>query len=143
MTITTDIVGAGTDTDPLVPEVSADQWTAWTDTGDGTGTLTLTDEAARQAKSDAVKAANALNVGSAWADVEAVFGDDPLVPAIKKWLAEGTDSDGPVKKTWSGFIDLVPKGFVVSHDAALWKATVETSAEPSTSSDDWTLIFSL
>jgi len=110
--------------------------------GDSWG-VALSDEAIRQAKSDAVKAANALNVGSAWSDVVGVFGGDPLVPAIKKWLAEGTDSDGPVKKAWSEFTDAVPQGFVVSHNDALWKAKVDTTAEPSTTSDDWTLIFSL
>jgi len=111
--------------------------------GNGTATVTLTDEASRQAKSDAVDAALALNSGSPWADVKGVFLGDPLVPAIKKWLAQGTDSNGPVKKKYSGFSGPVPQGFVVSHDAALWKATVETTAEPSTTSDDWTLIFSL
>jgi len=143
MKIKTSIVGQGTNDSPRKVNIDMSLVGSWTDNNDGTATVTLTDEAKRQAKSDAVKAANALNVGSAWADVEGVFGGDPLVPAIKKWLAQGTDSVGPVKKAWSGFTDPVPQGFVVSHGAALWRATAETSAEPSTSSDDWTLIFSL
>ena len=141
MDCTVEILGDGTNENPYRPEIQT--FVSWEDNGDGTATVTLTDEATRQAKSDAVKAANALNVGSAWSDVEGVFGDAPLAPAIKKWLAQGTDSDGPVKKAFAEFSGPVPQGFVVSHDAALWKATVETSAEPSTTSDDWTLIFSL
>ena len=133
--------GTGEVGDPYSPALSVDMWISWNDKGDGTATVTLTDEASRQAKSDAVDAALALNSGSPWADVKGVFSGDPLVPAIKKWLAKGTDSDGPVKKAWSEFSNPVPAGFVVSHNDALWKATAETSVEPSTTSDDWTFIF--
>ena len=141
MNIKNSLTGEGTISSPHSPSLPGGLWISWADNGDGTATVTLTDQATRQAKSDAVKAANALNVGSAWSDVVGVFGGDPLVPAIKKWLAKGTDSDGPVKKAWSEFTDAVPQGFVVSHGAALWRATVETSAEPSTTSGDWTQIF--
>ena len=135
--------GSGTQEDPRYIPLDERLYESWEESDGGTAEVVLSKEGRRTAKSDAVKAANALNVGSAWSDVGAVFGDDSLLPAVKKWLAQGTDSVGPVKKAWSGFTDPVPQGFVVSHGAALWRATAETSAEPSTSSDDWTLIFSL
>ena len=137
--LTVEIIGDGSEDNPRRPDLK--RYESWVDNGDGTAAVTITPENSRQAKSDAVKAANALNIGTTWSDVEAVFGDDPLLPAVKKWLAQGADSDGPVKKQYSGFSGPVPQGFVVSHDAALWRATTETSAEPLTTSDDWTLIF--
>jgi len=143
MKIKNNIVGDGSSESPFRPALSVSFWESWERSGNDTATVTLTDEATRQAKSDAVDAALALNSGSPWADVKGVFSGDPLVPAIKKWLAQGTDSDGPVKKKFGEFSGSVPQGFVVSHDAALWKATSQTTAEPSTTSDDWTQIFSL
>jgi len=92
----------------------------------------LTGPTGRKLLSEARDAALAFNAGSPWEDIKAVTSPTEL---HKKLLVE------KVKKSYSEFSGPVPKGFVVSHDAALWKATVETSAEPSTTSDDWTLIF--
>ena len=136
-------VGAGTVSDPYHPDINNDLLASWTENNDGTATVTLTDEATRTAKSDATTAAIALNGVNTWAHIQDRFGDEPLFPAVQKWLAAGTESEDAVKKAWSKFSGSVPQGFVVSHDAALWRATVETTAEPSTTSDDWTLIFSL
>ena len=98
----------------------------------GTATVKLTGPTGRKVLSEARDAALAFNGGSSWGDIKAVTSPTTL---HKKLLVE------KVKKEYSEFSGPVPQGFVVSHSNALWKATAQTSTEPSTTSDDWTLIF--
>ncbi|WVM04113.1 hypothetical protein [Salinibacter phage B2_17] len=108
------------------------------DNGDGTATVTLTDDMALRVRNFAASAADALNGGSSWSDLTAIQPDNLPLTLVKQDL---TDT---VKKKWSE-LDTVPSGFVVSHDngttRGLWRAQTATTAEPAKDSADWTLVF--
>jgi len=110
------------------------------DNGDGTATVTLTDDMALRVRNFAASAADALNGGSAWSDLTAIQPDGLPITLIKQDLVD------TVKKKFSE-MSSVPQGFVVSHDNSttkgLWRADVDTTAEPTIASSDWTLVFEL
>jgi len=138
MPFTVNILGDGTSADPYRPDVS--NWDSWEDNGDGTATVTLPDDLRREVRQIARAAAIALRIGVPWTVHKSTELDDEPVALVKQDLV-----NNGVKQTWASADTPYSQGTVVSHDsgstAGLWKATTGTSAEPSTSSDDWSLVF--
>jgi hypothetical protein len=113
---------------------------SWSDNGDGTASVTITDEMLLRVRSFAASAADALNGGSAWSDLTAIKPDSLPLTLVKQDL---TDT---VKKKYTEFDpDPVPQGFIVAHNNGttdgLWQAQAETTAEPEEGHSDWTLVF--
>jgi hypothetical protein len=98
----------------------------------------LTTEAQTQVRSFAFQAANALNNGSAWPNIKAPRPPKAPVGLVKQDLV------GFTKMKWAE-ADTVEAGDILSHDNSatrgLWKADVDTTAEPTKDSSDWTLVF--
>jgi hypothetical protein len=132
------ILGDGTSADPYRPDVST--WDSWEDNGDGTATVKLPDDLRREVRQIARAAAIALRIGVPWETHRSTELDDEPVALVKQDLVRHG-----VKQTWASADTPYSQGTVVSHDngttAGLWKATTGTSAEPSTSSDNWSLVF--
>jgi len=137
-TYTIDISGSGTNADPY--RVDLIGVVSWTDNGDGTADVTLTDQMLMQLRGFAASAADAFNGGSAWADLKAIKPDVITLALVKQDLVN------TVKKKYSE-MNTVPSGFVVSYDngtaKGLWKAQTDTTTEPTKDSSDWTLIFEI
>jgi hypothetical protein len=115
---------------------------SWDDNGDGTATVTITEDMALRVRNFAASAADALNGGSAWSDLTAIQPDTLPLTLVKQDLVD------TVKMTYSERMNAagsVPQGFVVAHDnnttKGLWRADVDTTAEPAQGHSDWTLIF--
>ena len=143
MKVLTQLAGTGVIGDSYRPDLPGNMWKSWEHNGDGTATVTLTDDAARRFDGEVTQMALAFNGGSPWSDIESRFSHYDL-SIHKRILAVGWEGQNPVKKRWGEFDaagKAVPAGFVVSHNSALWRAQVDTTAEPSKTSDDWTLIF--
>jgi hypothetical protein len=138
MPYTVNILGDGTSADPYRPD--APNWESWQDNGDGTATVTLPDDLRRELRQIARVAAIALRIGVPWDVHRSTELEDEPVALVKQDLVRNG-----VKETWASTRAPYSQGRVVSHDtgstAGLWKATTGTSAEPSTSSADWTLVF--
>jgi hypothetical protein len=138
MTFTVTLLGDGTSADPYRPDVY--RWESWQDNGDGTATVTLPDDLRREVRQIARAAAIALRIGVPWEIHRSTELDDEPVALVKQDLV-----NNGVKQTWASADTPYSQGTVVSHDngatAGLWKATTGTSAEPSTSSDNWSLVF--
>jgi hypothetical protein len=100
----------------------------------------LTDEAHLRMRQHSSSLANAFNAGAAWSDIQAIIPGSVSNRVIKQDLV------GFVKKRFSE-MGTVPQGFVVSHDTGttrgLWRADVDTTAEPTKDSADWTLVFEI
>jgi hypothetical protein len=140
MTYIVSLIGDGTpgSGEPIRPAIT--DWVSWTDNGDGTATVTLTDDMFMRMRSFSASAADALNGGSAWADLTAIKPDSLPLTLVEQDLVD------TVKKKYSEFDpNPVPQGFVVAHDngttKGLWRAEVDTTAEPTKDSADWTLVF--
>lgn len=134
------IIGDGTNENPFRPEVS--NLKSWEDNGDGTATVTLTEDMGLRVRNFAASAADALNGGSAWSDLTAIQPDNLPLTLVKQDLVDN------VKMTYSERMNeagSVPQGFVVAHDnnttKGLWRADVDTTAEPAQGHSDWTLVF--
>jgi hypothetical protein len=138
MTYTVNILGDGTSADPYRPDVST--WDSWEDNGDGTATVELPDDLRREVRQSARAAAIALRIGVPWDTHRSTELEDEPVALVKQDLVHNS-----VKEAWASERAPFEQGRVVSHDtgstAGLWKATTGTSAEPSTSSADWNLVF--
>lgn len=138
MPYTVSILGDGTSADPYRPDVS--NWDSWEDDGDGTATVTLPDDLRREVRQIARAAAIALRIGVPWDTHRSTELEDEPVALVKQDLVRNG-----VKETWASGNTPYAQDRVVSHDtgstAGLWRATTGTSAEPSTSSADWTLVF--
>jgi hypothetical protein len=138
MPYTVNILGDGTSGDPYRPDVQA--WDSWENNGDGTATVQLPDDLRREVRQIARAAAIALRIGVPWDVHRSTELEDEPVALVKQDLVRNG-----VKETWASTRAPYSQGRVVSHDtgstAGLWKATTGTSAEPSTSSADWTLVF--
>jgi hypothetical protein len=138
MGYTVDLLGDGTSADPYRPDAQA--YDSWQDNGDGTATVTLPDDLRREVRQIARAAAIALRIGVPWDVHRSTELEDEPVALVKQDLVRNG-----VKETWTSGNAPFEQGRVVSHDtgstAGLWKATTGTSAEPSTSSDDWSLVF--
>jgi hypothetical protein len=138
MSYTVNILGDGTSADPYRPDVST--WDSWEDNGDGTATVTLPADLRREVRQIARAAAIALRIGVPWEVHRSTELDDEPVALVKQDLV-----NKGVKETWASENAPFEQGRVVSHDtgstAGLWRATTGTSAEPSTTSDDWSLVF--
>jgi hypothetical protein len=108
------------------------------DNGDGTASVTLTEDMALRVRNFAASAADALNGGSAWSDLTAIQPNNLPLTLVKQDLVD------TVKKKFSE-MKSVPQGFVVAHDNGttngLWRAQTATTAEPTKDSADWTLVF--
>jgi hypothetical protein len=100
----------------------------------------LTPEAQTQVRSFAFQAANALNNGSTWPNIKAPSPPKAPVGLVKQDLV------GFTKMKWAE-ADTVEAGDVLSHDNSatrgLWKADVDTTAEPAQGHSDWTLVFEI
>lgn len=138
MPYTVNILGDGSTQNPYRPDVST--WDSWQDNGDGTATVTLPDDLRREVRQIARAAAIALRIGVPWDTHRSTELEDEPVELVKQDLV-----NGGVKRSWGNVSTPVSAGRVVGHDNGttngLWKATAETSAEPSTDSADWTLIY--
>jgi hypothetical protein len=136
------LIGDGTDNSPYRPDINLSIIKAWTDNGDGTATVMLTDDMALRVRNFAASAADALNGGSAWSALTAIRPDSLPLTLVKQDLVD------TVKMTYTERLNQagsVPQGFVVAHDNSatkgLWRADVDTTAEPTKDSAEWTLVF--
>jgi hypothetical protein len=138
MAYTVSLLGDGTTQNPYRPDVST--WDSWQDNDDGTATVEIPDDLRREVRQIARAAAIALRIGVPWSVHKSTELDDEPVALVKQDLVRNG-----VKQTWASADTPYSQGTVVSHDSGatngLWKATTGTSAEPSTSSDDWSLVF--
>jgi len=134
--------GNGTKGKPFRPAISLGVVKDWTDNGDGTATVTLTNDMALRVRNFAATAADALNGGSAWSDLTAIQPENLPLTLVKQDLVD------TVKMTYTERLNQagsVPQGLVVAHDNSatkgLWRADVDTTAEPAQGHSDWTLVF--
>lgn len=130
--------------DPRRPSISFRGIRDWVDNGDGTATVTLTEDMALRVRNFAASAADALNGGSAWSDLTAIQPDNLPLMLVKQDLVDTVKMTYTERMSGAGS---VPQGFVVSHDngttRGLWKADVDTTAEPAQGHSDWTLVFEI
>jgi hypothetical protein len=117
---------------------------SWTDNGDGTASVTLTEDMALRVRNFGASAADALNGGSAWSDLTAIQPDTLPLTLVKQDLVD------TVKMTYTERMNeagSVPQGFVVAHDnnttKGLWRAQTDTTAEPTKGHADWSLVFEI
>ena len=143
MNIQVSLLGDGSNSSPYRPELPFELLEGWQDNGDGTATVTLTDAALQKAETYASIAAVALNGTNEWPNIQSRFGSNSLFPALKIWLVAGAGGADPVKDTFTSYGTPVPQGHYLAHNEALWKSNTQTSAEPSESSGDWSLVFAL
>lgn len=142
MSFLVDIVGTGTTSDPYRIEVEGVQ--AWGDNGDGTATVTLTGDMALRVRNFAATAAGELNSGTPWQNMTAIQPDNLPLTLVKQDLVDN------VKLTYDQVMNQegsMTSGDVVAHDngstRGLWKAQADTTAEPTKTHPDWTLVFEI
>jgi len=134
--------GDGSDGNPYRPNVTG--WSSWEDNGDGTATVTLTEDMALRIRNFAATAAGELNSGTPWANMTAIKPEGLPLTLVKQDLVDN------VKLTYAQVMSQesgITSGDVVAHDngsvKGMWRAAVDTTAEPTKDSPDWTLVFEI
>ena len=141
MTYTVSVVGDGSPSAPYRPSVVC---SSWTDNGDGTASVTLTDDMALRVRNFAATAAGELNSGTPWANMVAIQPEGLPLTLVKQDLVYN------VKLTYNQVMNQegsITSGDVAAHDngttKGLWRADTATTAEPAQGHSDWTLVFEI
>jgi hypothetical protein len=135
------LLGSGTEDDPYKISLQNE---SWTENGDGTATVTLAQDMALRVRNFAATAAGELNSGTPWTNMTAIQPEGLPLTLVKQDLVDN------VKLTYNQGMNQeggITSGDVVAHDNAttkgLWRADVDTTAEPTKDSSDWTLVFEI